>query len=471
MSPPLKPEQKPPQKPKTQVIRHGIAARDLERLEAEQDKDQRTATQVDRDRLLYSTCFARLAEVTQVVSADHGYVFHNRLTHSLKVAQLARRIAEKLLSDKEQRETIAQSGGLDADAAEAAGLAHDLGHPPFGHIAEEELDLAIKQIDPTDGYEGNAQSFRLVTRLATGDPVAEKSKGSAPLGPGLNLTRVTLNGILKYPWVINGNSSKPNKWGAYKSEEEIFRTVRDMFGSKYGAQVKSLEAEVMDWADDITYAVHDVVDFYCAGAIPLERLGERNEHTLSSFFDELFERDKNEALKARRAHLEGVFERICTDVFEAIETRYGGSREQRLSLWQLMTALIGKYVDALSIGKSEDGKHLVTISKTAEDEIAMLKQLTWHYVILNTELATLQHGHRHIVKSVFETLFNASAADGNEKWRKKLFPLFYEELISEAAGDRSMRIRIVADYVSSMTESEIVTVHRKLFGARPGPAL
>src|SRR5208282_6075730 len=101
---------------------------------SEKRLDYRTPAQVDRDRVQYSRYFQRLAEVTQVVSADRGYVFHNRLTHSLKVAQLARRIAEKFIND--QKSQVAQLGGLDPDAAEAAGLAHDIGHPPFGHIAE-----------------------------------------------------------------------------------------------------------------------------------------------------------------------------------------------------------------------------------------------------------------------------------------------------------------------------------------------
>jgi dGTP triphosphohydrolase len=127
--------------------------------------DNRTRFQRDRDRILYSSAFRRLAEVTQVVGADEGYAFHNRLTHSLEVGQFARRLAEKLCA--EQRE-LAQKSNLSPDVAEAAGLAHDIGHPPFGHVAEAELDRLVSEGDEkvADGFEGNAQSFRVITKLA-----------------------------------------------------------------------------------------------------------------------------------------------------------------------------------------------------------------------------------------------------------------------------------------------------------------
>lgn len=112
------------------------------RFYAEVTPDKRSPVQRDRDRILYSTALARLAEITQVTSPERGHIFHNRLTHSLKVSQIARRIAERLNSEfKRQVEDL---GGADPDAAEAAGLAHDLGHPPFGHVAEKELDQLTK---------------------------------------------------------------------------------------------------------------------------------------------------------------------------------------------------------------------------------------------------------------------------------------------------------------------------------------
>jgi dGTPase len=188
----------------------------------------RTEAQLDRDRILYCPHFSRLADVTQVRTLESDQLVHNRLTHSLKVAQIARRITEKLLEDQrsDQRE-LANEWQLNPDVSEAAGLAHDLGHPPFGHIAEDELNLLVSNSDPlVEGYEGNAQSFRIVTRLGVSDtwPVQDPESTNAL---GLNLTKATLNAILKYPWLHLENDKKKNKWGAYASEKEIFERTRE----------------------------------------------------------------------------------------------------------------------------------------------------------------------------------------------------------------------------------------------------
>ena len=410
--------------------------------------------QVDRDRVHYSTAFARLAEVTQVVSADRGYVFHNRLTHSLKVAQIARRLAEKLL---QEHATLAERlGGLCPDAAEAAALAHDLGHPPFGHLAEKALDDLCKKCGLQDGYEGNAQSFRIVTTLAVGDALEEKSSNFVR---GLNLTRATLNGILKYPWLHGANPKKPEKWGAYLSEAAYFEWARS--DQSPGRHMKSLEAELMDWADDITFSVHDLVDFYCAGLIPLEQLSlaadaddEAQERT--AFLSEVFERC--DELANRAAELKSVFSGIC-DLFP-LNRRYVGSREQRCGLWQFITVLISRYVEAIKLVEPDVNGRRVSIEKSAEDEIRMLKELTWHYVILQNELATHQRGQRKIVERVFHDL--RTAADEKKSWN--LFPPFFRAEIRDADGDSMKIARSVADYISGMTEKEVLRTYRALSG-------
>ena len=397
----------------------------------------------------YASAFARLAEVTQVVSADKGYVFHNRLTHSLKVAQLARRLAEKL--NREQSEVAHELGGLSPDVAEAAALAHDLGHPPFGHLAEEALDELCRENGLPDGFEGNAQSFRIVTKIAVGDPV-----DSAGIGiDGLNLTRATLNGILKYPWCSGDNPAKPKKWGSYESERDIFNWVR----AEQPPNVKSIEAELMDWADDITFSVHDLIDFYCAGQIPLDQLAlDEGSEERAAFFEEVA--DRNKEFANRRHDLEAAFTEIVA--FFPLSRRYVGSREQRCSLWQFTTMLISRYVDAISLTTSGVGQSVVKLRPSAVDEVLMLKELTWHYVILHNDLAKDQRGHRNMVRTVFNELRSAA----EEPKHRKLFPPFFKDQIREADGDASVATRAVSDYVSSMTERELARMYRALTGNR-----
>lgn len=338
-------------------------------------------------------------------------------------------------------------GGLDPDVAEAAALAHDLGHPPYGHIAEKILnDLAQKHGLP-DGFEGNAQSFRIVSKLAVGDAI-----GSEKEIRGLNLTRATLNGILKYPWIHGSNPQKPNKWGAYESERDIFEWARK---ECFGPFVKCAEAELMDWADDITYAVHDLLDFFCAGQIPLERLSDENDSSEKSlFFAEVFNRCPE--LAQRRSELEKIFKDII-QLFP-LDRRYTGTLKQRSDLSQFATVLISRFVGAIHLVTPNGEGRVVRIDALAQDEIRMLKELTWHYVILNAELSTVQHGQEQAVQTVFNVMIEAARTG-----RLQLFPPLYRgELAAE--GDPNRKNRIVVDYVASMTERELARIHAVLTG-------
>lgn len=408
--------------------------------------DYRSAAQVDRDRVQYSSAFARLGEVTQVVSAAKGYAYHNRLTHTLKVAQLARRLGEKL--NKEQPEIASQLHGLDPDAAEAAALAHDIGHPPFGHLAEETLDGLCKSSGLRDGYEGNAQSFRIVTRIATGDGFTSTG---VPV-TGLNLTRATLNALLKYPWIHGDNPENAKKWGSYESERPIFEWVREQ--QPFGKNVKCIEAELMDWADDITYSVHDLIDFYCAGRIPLERLAENSDanEDREAFFEEVFQRKQD--LQSRRDGLMGAFQDITK--YFPLRQRYLGTGKQKAWLWRYTTVLISRYVDAVKLSLDRPDR-CVEIPGWARDEIAMLKQLTWHYVILHNDLALEQHGYREMIKTTFDVLKHASQKE------LKLFPPYLKEQLQQTETETG-RIRLITDHISSMTEKEIMRFHRAVTG-------
>ena len=172
------------------------------------ENDQRTPSQRDRDRVLYSEAFRRLQGVTQVLSSGDGTVVHNRLTHSLKVGQVSRRIAERLINDhKDNLRLIDDLGGLDPDVCEAAALAHDLGHPPFGHIAEAQLQHLTED---SGHFEGNAQSFRILNKI---EPHHSTYRG-------LNLTRATLAAVIKYPYSRTSARELGHKKYSYYSQSE-----------------------------------------------------------------------------------------------------------------------------------------------------------------------------------------------------------------------------------------------------------
>jgi dGTPase len=419
--------------------------------------DQRTQAQRDRDRILYCSAFRRLAEVTQVVSADEGHVFHNRLTHSLKVAQIARRLAEKL--GKEQNQIADELGGLDPDVAEAAALAHDLGHPPFGHVVEVTLNALADQ----EGFEGNAQSFRIVTRLAIRtDKYA-----------GLNLTAATLNGVLKYPWLrsLTSGHKKNRKWGAYHSDEEQFSWARQTFSLP--ADMKSVEAELMDWADDIAYSIFDVEDFFRAGLIPLPQVLSGTPE------QERFIEGAKRRLKADGADEEKITaytNALAGLPFPArrLYGRYQGTQEQRAALRSWTSWAVSRYVGAIELKiPNSPADSTVTIIPERKAEVEILKQLVWHYVIDNPALVTQQHGQRTAIHRLFE-LFADKAGHNKATHDFGIFPIAFRAILEQAERDGSLEntcIRTVIDMLASFTERQTMRMYQRLFGMSLGSVL
>lgn len=420
--------------------------------------DQRNAPQRDRDRILYSSAFRRLAGVTQVVWArEEGYLLHNRLTHSLKVAQVGRRIAEMFLeqaeSDQRVKALIDKWGGLHPEVVEAAGLAHDLGHPPFGHIAEQELDAAVRRchLDDgtpvTDGFEGNAQTFRIVTRLAQ---VGSDANGNQ-IDDGLNLTRATLNAILKYPrpW-----SAGQRKWGFYASDEPIFRWARDHTPVPAGR--KTLEAQIMDWADDITYAVHDAEDFFRAGLIPLQELPAWTPEQRKIVLDRTAESWRRESASDLTADELAAAEGATID-FPWASRRFTGTPEDHADLRSALSAAIGRYVGFSRL--SEDG---LDIERPVLAEIAVLKELTRYLVIEGPQLGTQQHGQRRVIRELF-AIYRTSAEDG----RLEVFPTSVRDQarnLIEAKCPEPQTARFVADLIAGMTEVQATHMFQRLTG-------
>jgi dGTPase len=430
-----------------------VSGERYDRLHAgDRAQDHRTPGERDRDRVLYTSALRRLGAVTQVVSPTDGILSHTRLTHTLEVSQIGRRIAERLNREEESR--VKKIGGIDPDIVETAALIHDLGHPPFGHAVEKELDCLVIAAGVADGFEGNPQSFRIVTKLAT-----RNAKIS-----GLNLTRATLNASLKYPWTRATSGYRKRKWGAYGTEKKEFDWARELHDP--GDESRSVEAELMDWADDVAYAVHDVEDFYRVGLIPLDRLSSDQEEVkrfvrtaVRYLTDE--PRYQSQELRETIDALVEAFVRVVEPI--PVLEPYRGTRRQRAGLRAFTAYWINTYVNAVTLVPDEPAGSRVKISDAARDQVDILKQLTRFYVITNPALETQQYGQRRVVRDLFSIY--KDALDSNDDI--SVFPLSHREDIEAANGDEEA-IRIVADLISSMTEPQLLRTHQRLIGIAPG---
>ena len=423
--------------------------------------DDRSDFQRDRDIVLYTTALQRLSGITQVASGETGHVFHNRLTHTLQVAQVGRRLAEKL--GLKQKEMVESYGGISPDVVEAACLAHDLGHPPFGHLAESVLNKMAGEL--AGGFEGNAQSFRIVTELAFRSEAYN----------GLNLTWQTLEAILKYPWTFAGRPDKSTKkWGAYDSEIAPFRHATGQDGP--GPVRRSPAAEIMDWADDLTYAIHDIEDFYRAGIVPLHALrppesGSAPDAERSRFLDYVCARKHKIEPLARLspAEIDEIFGNLLLAYF-SLDKPYEGTRDDRARLRSFTSNLVGRYINGLKLEEPSEGQKSVSIDPGHECEIAILKQLTWCYVIEAPALAVQQHAQKQVIKTLFSVFMHETRADPS-----RLLPAYYRErlmLIKKEQEDYTIPAkRMVVDLIAGMTEYQALSLYQRLHGITQSSAI
>lgn len=419
--------------------------------------DSRKSFQVDRDRVLYSSAFRRLAQITQVLTAQEGHVFHNRLTHSLKVAQVARRLGEKLLA--EQPEIAAAIGGIDPDVVEAAALAHDLGHPPFGHTAEEELNACAMKAGLADGFEGNAQSFRILTRLAIHRIDYY----------GLNLTRATLNAVLKYPWMRSPDpkSKRHHKYSIYHQDLEAFQFARLQSGDS-----QTIEASIMDFADDITYSVHDLEDFYLAGLIPLELLATDWDE-LDRFINEWLRVSPNNTVaKVVRANPHR-FQNFLNATYNLKGQYPPGSFEQKAQIKRISSQLIQTYIQSVRLTTKYGDRGYLKYNRNREEELKFLQRIVWSYVISNPRLATQRYGQKRIIKTLFEIYLQA-ISDRDLSFIPPRFVREFLEIEASLGNARELseeQTRMAVDIVSGLSEAEAVIQYRRLTGISQGSFL
>lgn len=263
----------------------------------------------------------------------------------------------------------------------------------------------------------------------------------------------------KNPWFCGGNQDKKDKWGAYRSEENDFNHVASL---SIVRGTKTLEADLMDWSDDITYSVHDIDDFYRAGQIPMHLLADRRYgKERERFFTLVYARHPDRVgIWRDRVALEEAFIGLVADLFP-LESAYSGTWQERAALRDFTSQLIGRFVGATTLEISND-RCVLRRDPNVELEVAMLKELTWVYVIEAASLASQQAGQRRVIRRLFE-LFEEAV----HKQRYHLFAPYYRHEILGAADDK-MRRRILIDMIAGMTESQATAMFKRLLGVDVG---
>ncbi len=390
----------------------------------------RTPFERDRARLVHSAALRRLGAKTQVLGPSSDDFIRTRLTHTLEVAQVGRELGKQL--------------GCDPDVVDTACLAHDLGHPPFGHNGERALAAVAKDIG---GFEGNAQTLRLLTRL---EPKVFTEDGEAV---GLNLTRASLDASVKYPWRLwEGPQGRlSHKFGVYPDDLPVFEWLRE------GApeDTKCLEAQVMDLADDISYSVHDVEDAIVGGKVDLSLTRDDDERSrvidaLTTWYGTKFTEDELDAAISR------------LDAADLWLHDFDGSRRSLAQLKNATSQLIGRFCKAAHRATRAEygdgpltryGASLVVPDDTVA-EILVLKGVAVAYVMAPRESEPLYQAQRQLLTSLVEVLL--------ERAPTALEPSFAADW--RVADDDAARLRVVVDQVSSLTDVSASKWYARLVG-------
>jgi len=398
---------------------------DQERLVVEPPKSShRTAFERDRARVLHSSALRRLAAKTQVVVPWESDFPRTRLTHSLECAQIGRELGQAL--------------GCDPDLVEAACLAHDLGHPPFGHNGEAALDEVASSCG---GFEGNAQSLRILTRLEAKVVDGDRSVG-------LNLTRATLDAATKYPW---SRRAGEQKFGVYDDDSEVFAWLR----ASSPGQERCIEAQVMDWADDVAYSVHDFEDAVHAGHLVLASLHDRRaQDDLAALAAERY------APGAEPAELVAALHRLLATPMWPVD--FDGGQLSMAALKDAASQLIGRFCSAAeAMTRSRHGDAPLRrydadleVPQETRLECAMLKAVTAQYVMGRAGAEANFTRQREVVHGLTYGLLVAAPASLEPAYRECF----------DVARDDAARLRVVIDQVASLTDPAALAWYGRILG-------
>jgi dGTPase len=400
---------------------------DFETYGGARQEDYRTAFQVDRDRIIYFPAFRRLQAKTQVFLPGEYDFYRTRLTHSIEVAQIGRSITGYL---RAQDRRLRSGGGADPDLIEAVCLAHDLGHPPFGHIGERELNRLLQ---PWGGFEGNAQTLRLLTETAYERETSNR---------GMKPTRALLDGVMKYKRLHGELPEDRRDHHFLYDEQEPVRRFTHAGAEPAMAPAdpfpKSLECQIMDWADDTAYSLHDIVDGVRAGFISIESL-----------------RRWQDSVQLETDQLEW-FEKLITHISDG-------------DLEVAVATKVGRFVQACSLEESSGPLSNLTVRhawrllvrEDVQRECRLYKQIAVDLIFRSHRIQEIEFKGRLILRSLFEA-FSETAMSSTQSKALAILPPTVKRRVEESSDERG-RMRAVADHLASMTDGHALRTYKRLF--------
>ncbi len=403
---------------------------DLERFsETTRDEDYRTEFQIDRDRIIHSSEFRRLQGKTQVFLPGEYDFYRTRLTHSIEVAQIGRSICNFL---KKTDHRLNENYFIDSDLVEAACLTHDLGHPPFGHAGERTLN---KLMQPFGGFEGNAQTLRLLTKIFY---TTEETRR------GMNGTRAFLESILKYKSLYSQLENPENHF-LYDEQNEIlanvFRDINLLEYFKPGEELnkfQSVECQIMDWADDTAYAINDLVDSISGGFLTIQKLENWREEKGKEFSDNQ--------------------KKIIDEIISIIKQK---------NYKRIFGAQIGEFINSFELREKEsflDDKtnrykyELVTNDEICE-KVTFYKRISVELVFRSAQLHQMELKGDMMLQSIFRVLEDNYVKNMSEI---KLLPDFSDKIVRDEP-DKNKRARLICDYIAGMTDTFAMRIYKRLF--------
>lgn len=469
------------------------------RLSSRRSGDFRRQSRRDRDKILYSQAWRRLAGVTQVISPDgEDLVLHTRLTHSEKVSQVAHSITTALLErdDRGQAKLIAELGGIDIDMVEASALAHDLGHPPFGHLGETVLDETAVSWGLDNGYEGNAQTFRILTRLSRWSQYST----------GLSLSPGTLAAVLKYPWtrgaagglvslgserverlrklknLKNGPSGLYwSKFGAYETESQQLEHARswlpEVFRQRGNEYSQTLEASIMDVADDITYAIHDLEDFISAGFVHVDEISHEfqagDRKASENIYDHVEVRLRKKYPDYFCASAWGEATRWFSNLFSRLQALTASSTAEgslEKAMANFVSDLLDQFIPAVQVHPEPlwDSGPFIGLSKQEWHQVHLLKEFTMRFVVNTPGVTAQQISSRRLLESVAADMLSWVRQNDMSRGlplelRSKIAWFERDDAQDTGASQSAESVeRLLIDYLAGLTDHAARSLYARL---------